>query len=218
MNRWGALAVALCVGGATVLAAGQPGPIIFTRASAGKLPSGWKIDKTGKGAAGVWKVVADATAPSKKGYVLAQTTAGPRKAFNLCVLEKSNVKDLEATVHFKAVKGDDDQGGGIVWRYQDANNYYIARMNPLEDNYRCYKVVGGVRKQLATREGLKVETGTWHTLTIRQIGDRIECSLDGKKYLEHTDGEFARAGKVGLWTKSDAQTHFDLFTVKNLEK
>ena len=34
-----------------------------------------------------------------------------------------------------------DQGGGPVWRYQDANNYYIARMNPLEDNYRVYKVV-----------------------------------------------------------------------------
>ena len=27
---------------------------------------------------------------------------------------------------FKAMKGKDDQGGGIVWRYQDANNYYIA--------------------------------------------------------------------------------------------
>ena len=70
------------------------------------------------------------------------------------MVEKSQFKDLEASVAFKAVKGELDQGGGIVWRYQDANNYYIVRMNPLEDNYRFYKVVAGSRKQLATKEGL----------------------------------------------------------------
>jgi hypothetical protein len=218
MNRWCALAVVLCVGGAAALAGGQTGPIVFSKDSAGKVPAGWKVEKTGKGDAGAWKVVADDTAPSKKGHVLAQTTAGPKTVFNLCVLDKPSVKDLEATVHFKAVKGDEDQGGGIVWRYQDANNYYVARMNPLEDNYRLYKVVGGSRKQLATKEGVKAETGTWHTLTIRHVGDQIECSLDGKKYLEHKDAEFAKAGQVGLWTKADAQTSFDNFTIKDLGK
>src|SRR5881397_3983174 len=68
------------------------------------------------------------TAPSKKGFVLAQTTANVKTVFNLCVAEKSSFRDAEISVAFKAVKGDEDQGGGIVWRYQDANNYYIARM------------------------------------------------------------------------------------------
>jgi hypothetical protein len=42
-----------------------------------------------------------------------------------------------------------------VWGYQDANNYYLARLNPLEDNYRVYKVVAGQRIQLETREQLR---------------------------------------------------------------
>jgi hypothetical protein len=40
-------------------------------------------------------------------------------------------------------------------------------------------------------------------------GEKIACYLDGKKYLEGKDTTFARAGRVGLWTKADAQTHFD---------
>ena len=49
------------------------------------------------------------------------------------------------------MKGKLDQGGGLVWRYKDANNYYIARMNPLEDNFRVYKEVAG--KADPTRHG-----------------------------------------------------------------
>jgi hypothetical protein len=86
-------------------------------------------------------------------------------------------------------------------------------MNPLEDNYRLYKVVAGKRTQLATKEGLKVPAGEWHRLKVTQSGDRIECFLDGKKMLEGKDDTFTRAGKVGLWTKADARTHFDEFRV-----
>ena len=127
----------------------------------------------------------------------------------LCVAEEGRYQDVEVQVAFKAVRGKEDQGGGIVWRYQDADNYYIARMNPLESNYRVYKVVGGRRMQLGTKEDLKILAGEWHVLKIRQIGEHIECWLDGKTYLDVKDKTFAKAGKVGLWTKADAQTRFD---------
>lgn len=180
----------------------------FSKEDAGKLPKGWKADKTGEGEGSVWKVVADKTSPSKTGCVLAQTARSPRRLFNLCVLDDSKYRDVEVKVAFKAVKGEVDQGGGIVWRYQDADNYYIARMNPLEDNYRFYKVVNGKRTQLATKEGLKVPSGEWHTL-------EIECELDGKDILEVEDDTFTKPGKVGLWTKADAQTYFDNFVVED---
>jgi hypothetical protein len=183
--------------------------IVFSKDDEGKVPKGWKAEKTGEGEGSVWKVVADRTAPSKKGYVLAQTAAGPGPLFNLCVATDTRYKDVDVSVAFKAIKGKKDQGGGIVWRYQDANNYYIARMNPLEDNYRFYKVVAGVRKQLATKEDLPVRAGTWHTLRIKMVGERVECYLDGKKELEGKDDTFTRPGKIGLWTKADAQTYFD---------
>lgn len=181
----------------------------FTKADVGKVPAGWKAAHTGTGEGSVWKVVADDTAPSKSGYALAQTAESPKAYFNLCVSDKPGIKNIELQVAFKAVKGKEDQGGGLVWRYQDADNYYIARMNPLEDNFRVYKVVAGKRIQLDTKEGLKVSAGTWHTLSVRHVDDTIECSLDGKKYLAATDSTFTKAGKIGLWTKADAQSHFD---------
>jgi hypothetical protein len=184
----------------------------------GKTPSGWSAAKTGKGEGSEWKVVADDTAPSKSGLVLAQTAESPGSLFNLCVLDNINGRDVEIRVAFKAVKGKLDQGGGIVWRYQDANNYYIARMNPLEDNYRLYKVVAGKRMQLATKEDLRVPVGEWHVLKIRQKGDHIECFLDDHRYLVTHDSTFAKAGKAGLWTKADAQTYFDAFQVREVKE
>jgi hypothetical protein len=186
----------------------------FAKKDVGKVPAGWKAGQTHEGKdSSIWKVVADNTAPSKKGYVLAQTARSPDRVFNLCVVQDSRFKDGEISVAFKAIRGENDQGGGIVWRYADANNYYIARMNPLENNYRVYKVVAGDRKELKRKEGLSVKVGEWHTLKVKQDGNHIECFLDGKKMLDAKDNTFKRAGKVGLWTKSDAQTHFDHFRV-----
>jgi hypothetical protein len=196
-----------------VLAADAARTYRFAGAEAGKLPAGWATAKTGPGEGSVWTVVADDTAPSKSGFVLAQTAAGPTRLFNLCVVDGSSFKDGEVSVTFKSIKGDIDQGGGVVWRYRDANNYYICRYNPLEENFRVYKVVEGKRVQLATHEGLDVPDGKWATLSIKQAGNRIECSVNGTKYLEVTDDTFKDAGKVGLWTKADAHTHFDQFRV-----
>jgi hypothetical protein len=188
----------------------KPLDVKFAKADVGKVPAGWKSAQTGKGES-VWKVVADDTAPSKSGYALAQTTDNPDALFNLCVADGPTFKDVEASVSFKAIKGKNDQGGGIVWRYQDANNYYIARMNPLESNFRVYKVVDGKRAKEFQSADVKVPAGEWHTLKIKQVGDHIECFLDGKKHLDVKDDSITKAGKVGLWTKADAQTHFDEF-------
>jgi hypothetical protein len=190
----------------------------FGKGDVGKVPAGWAAAKTGQGEGSVWKVVTDATAPSKTGCALAQTAESPSAVFNLCVAEDTRAKDVAVTVAFKAVKGAKDQGGGIVWRYQDANNYYVARFNPLEDNYRPYHVVAGKRTQFGGKEGIKVPAGEWHTLAIKMVGDAIECALDGQKQIDAKDTTITKAGKVGLWTKADAQTHFDNFHVTDLGK
>lgn len=182
----------------------------FEVAEKGKVPANWVVAKTGMGEGSVWKVVADETAPSKDGLVLAQTAAGPRPLFNICVAQKPRFKDVEISVAVKAIKGEIDQGGGVVWRYQDPNNYYIARWNPLEENFRVYKVVGGKRSAELSGAEVQLPDG-WHTLKIRHIGDKIECYLDDRKYLEANDSTFQSAGQVGVWTKADAHTHFALF-------
>jgi hypothetical protein len=180
----------------------------FEDATVGKLPSGWTSAKTGDGPGSVWKVVEDKTAP-KGSKVLAQTSSeGPNSLFNLCVSEETNLADLDLSVSFKAVTGKKDQGGGPVWRYKDNKHYYVARMNPLENNFRVYKVVDGKRTQLATAD-VEGVAGKWHTIRVVQKGNRIQCYLNGKLHLDVTDDTLKEAGRVGLWTKADAVTYFD---------
>jgi hypothetical protein len=183
----------------------------FEDARVGKVPEGWSSGKTGKGTGSVWKVIEDTTAPSGK-HVLAQTSPeGPNRLFNLCVCDEATLTDVDLVVQFKAVQGRIDQGGGPVWRYQDENNYYIARMNPLENNFRVYKVVSGKRTQLGSSDAA-APAGKWHTIRAVQKGNAIQCYLNGKLHLDVQDDTFAGKGNVGLWTKADAVTSFDDFT------
>src|SRR5437867_4084184 len=170
-------------------------------------------DKTGEIAKGFsnevgdWKVMADETAPSKPN-VLAQLAKNSGSTFNITLIKDTSYKDLRLSVWLKAIAGSEDQGGGVVWRAKDAKNYYIARWNPLEDNFRVYKVVDGRRTQLDSAD-IKAPRDAWYMIEIEMVGSHIECLFDGKKYLDVKDSTFPNAGKVGLWTKSDAQTHFD---------
>jgi hypothetical protein len=194
---------------ALALAAADPVP--FTEDDVGKVPAGWAAAKTGTGTGSVWRVTRDTSAAT--GRTLTQTAAGPGKLFNLCVHERIQFRDGDLSVRVRALEGAIDQGGGLVWRLKDADNYYVCRYNPLEENLRVYKVVAGVRTQLATKEDVTVPAGEWFTVSVKHTGDKIECSLNGAKHLSVTDATFPDAGKVGVWTKADAITSFDRLTV-----
>jgi hypothetical protein len=152
---------------------------------------------------GEWKVVA-----TPEGKVLAQTAKSPNPVFNVALASDTDVKDVDVSVRMKAIAGQNDQGGGLVWRATDSKNYYVARNNPLgSGSYNVYKVVDG-RRSMIKGAPLKHSEG-WHTLRVVMTGDHIECYHDGKKYLDVHDSTFPDAGKIGLWSKSDAQSHFD---------
>ncbi|MCD6211985.1 MAG: DUF1080 domain-containing protein [Sulfurovum sp.] len=181
----------------------------------GKLPIGWKVDATNPGGdLASWQVVRDKSAPSSS-QVLALTSINHNNAaaFNLCWTDSISFLDGEIEVKFKASTGSVDQGGGVIWRVLDAENYYIARFNPLEDNFRLYSVKNGTRRELAGAS-VSLPAGEWHTLKIVQKGDRYAGYLNGKKYLEGRDDTFLKRGGAGLWSKADAVTSFDDFSVK----
>jgi len=155
---------------------------------------------------GEWSVVA-----SDKGKALAQSAKNPNSVFNITLIGGTNAKDVDLSVRMKAVAGETDRGGGLVWRAKDARNYYLARYNPLEDNYRLYKVVNG-KRTLIQNADIPHSDG-WHTLRVTMTGDRIACYYDGEKHLESKDGVFPESGRIGLWSKSDAQSQFDDLTL-----
>jgi len=181
----------------------------FDRDAAGSVPQGWEVAETaGRGTPATWEVVADATAPSAPNAIAIAKVTNSGRTYNLLIAKDARYKDLEIEVMVKAGTGAEDQGGGPIWRVLDADNYYIARWNPLEDNFRVYYVKDGRRRQIASA-AVKADPGTWHQIEIEHEGYRIEASLDGKEIIEVVDSTFAEAGMVGLWTKADAATAFD---------
>lgn len=181
----------------------------FEDAKSGELPKGWSAAKTGQRDGSIWKVQDDASAPAGTKVLTQTSAAGPNAFFNLCVADKSNFGDVDLSVSIKPLSGKIDQGGGLVWRYQDANNYYIARLNPLEGDFRLFKVVNGKRTQIGSTIETDEAAGKWHKLRIVQRGAGIQCYLSGKLRIDQQDDSIKEPGKVGLWSKADAVSSFD---------
>ncbi len=197
---------------APVQAAGKTLTYNFDNEPVGKLPAHFHSARTGNGQEGTWVVMEDKTPPSPPN-VLAQTSADRTDyRFPLAVLDEGSFKDLDLSVKFKAVSGKVDQAGGLVFRYQNPNNYYVVRANALEDNYNLYHVIKGRRREFAGANVL-VTKDQWHTLRVECVGNQMKCYYDGELKITATDNTFKDAGKVGLWTKADSVTHFDDFIV-----
>jgi hypothetical protein len=118
------------------------------------------------------------------------------------------LSDVRVSVRCKPIAGKVDQACGLVFRYRDENNYYVARANALEDNVRFYYVSAGKRHELASWSG-RVTSGSWHELRVDATGDLFEVFWDNQKVIETRDKTFIEPGKIGLWTKADSVTYFD---------
>jgi hypothetical protein len=136
--------------------------------------------------------------------------------FPLAIADDGSFRDLDLSVRFKTISGNEDQAAGLVWRLKDANNYYIVRANALENNVVLYKVENGKRTDLPLKgEGrtygkkTNVPKAQWSELRVVAAGNLFEVFLNGNKLYEVEDNTFAEAGKVGLWTKADSVTYFD---------
>jgi hypothetical protein len=170
-------------------------------------PAGFSFGRTGGGRMGKWVVQVDPGSPSGD-HVLAQIdTDDTDYRFPVAVADAPVLKDLHLEVRCKPVSGKTDQACGVVFRYQDENNYYVARGNALEDNVRLYHVVKGHRRQIGGWNG-KVPGGAWHALAIEARGDKLKVHWDEKQVIEVADTTFGQAGRVGLWTKADSVTFF----------
>src|SRR6188508_3101061 len=148
--------------------------INFDSFSTGALPTGWVCGVTGSGGSR-WAVEPAADAPSKPN-VIKQSGVGD---FPWCALKTVSLADGYVEVKFKALAGRSDQAGGVMWRWKDGNNYYIARANALENNVSLYYTANGRRNTIKYVDA-PVPKNTWHTLRVDFAGTSIRVSLNGK--------------------------------------
>jgi hypothetical protein len=167
---------------------------------------GWIATQTGKGRA-KWEVAADPTAPSPPN-VLKQSGIA---TFPICIKSGTRLKDGYVEVKLKPLAGKEDQAGGVIWRFQDMDNYYVARANALENNLTIYHTLRGNRVAFKNAE-IEVAGGKWHTLRVDFRANQFTVTFDGKRIIEAQDDTFSEPGGVGVWTKADSVTVFDDFS------
>jgi len=178
----------------------------------GTEPDGWTCGVTGKGIP-KWVVHAEPAAPSAP-HVLRQTGSG---TFPWCVKKSASLADGFVEVKFKPEKGKQDQAGGLVWRWKDGDNYYVARGNALENNVSLYYTANGKRNTLRYVNA-PVPGNVWHTLRVEFSGTRMKVLLDGTTYIDQEDSHIQGSGAVGVWTKADSVTAFDDFSYGTVVK
>jgi hypothetical protein len=141
--------------------------------------------------------------------------------YPLAILDQPSFPNGEISVRMKPVDGKEDQAGGLVWRFRDANDYYVVRANALENNVAIYRVENGHWRPL-TPKGLagggnavrhRVPCNSWSILKVTFRGPVFSVYFNHRRIFQAEDASYQGPGKVGLWTKADSVTYFDDFRV-----
>lgn len=178
------------------------------------LDGAWVVEATAqKGPLATWATAVEKGPAGEACIALTAPNHSSEGTYNLLWQAKTPFKSGRIETNLKAISGEADQGGGLLWRAQDKNNYYVARFNPLEKNLRLYQVKEGKREQLASADAEKPE-GAWTALVVEHQDNHIKVSLDGVALIEVDSNTFGEAGGFGLWTKADAATVFTVPVVQ----
>jgi hypothetical protein len=188
--------------------------VTFDTFALGKTPPGWTVAMTNHGRAPQWEIRRDDSAATRP-YVLAQVSDSSEDRSPLAILDNMSLRDGDVSVRIKPVSGHEVQAGGLIWRYKDPNNYYLARTSALEKNVAVFRVQNGrfIRIQPLVKHELPGNGTGWTILKVSVRGNRFQVYLDHRRILQGTDNTFIGAGGVGLWTLADSVTYFDDFRV-----
>jgi pyruvate,water dikinase len=132
--------------------------------------------------------------------------------FPLAIAKDSEVSEAILKVRVKPVAGSVDQAGGLAFGIRNVNNYFVLRINALEDNLVLFEYVNSRRLQRVTVDQ-EIKIGEWRRLAAEISGNTLKGYLDGELRLEYT-AERPLNGYVGLWTKADSVTYFTELTIE----
>jgi len=203
MGRWKAIIGASALAGAAFGA--SAGGENFDGTAPGALSSGWSASAAADGQCD-WKITAEPNAPSGPN-VLTRRGEAP---FSWCVKTNLCFKNGWIEARFKPMTGFADGGAGLIWRFQNASNYYIVKANALNDTIAVGKMVNGKLVEYESAP-MRVAPRRWHTLRIEFEGPHFTAAFENQFALAWDDDTFTNAGCAGVWTKADTVAAFDDF-------
>ena len=136
--------------------------------------------------------------------------------FPLAVARDSEISEGTLRVRVKPEAGSIDQAGGLAFGIKNINNYFVFRINALEDNVILFEYVNGRRLTRATGHK-EIKKDRWYLLSVEFSGHTMKGYLDNDLVMGYT-AERRLAGYVGLWTKADSVTYFEALTIESKGK
>jgi len=166
-------------------------------------PSSWAYDAAGTSVVQTTAVSGPAGTPAgdrgpdKPGTYLVRTTAQGWPA----------LRDLVVRTHVTS----GGNGVGLVFRYQDADNFYFFLMDAQRNYRRIGKKVQGVFSDLdrsAFDDTRGYVAGQGHEVTVAIVGDSLKAFVDGVEVLDGRDDAIEAPGRVGFYTWANGAASF----------
>jgi len=186
----------------------------FDNEKPGGFPAGWTATQR-------WQIRLDNSAPSRPAVFARIPAAGePRSA--LAIFDKVTCRDGDLSVKFKFTGGKRRAGtAGLVWRYQDRQNYYLLQFSADEDNVALFHVQNGQPRPIPVLGGKPgavglehdVRDGQWYVVKVVFRGSRIRVFFGNRQFFDAVDDSIAVPGKTGLWTSAGTAISFDDFQI-----
>jgi hypothetical protein len=112
------------------------------------------------------------------------------------------------------IKSTDNDVIGVMFRYQDENNYYRFTWDKERNSRALVKCEDGVFTILA-EDFVPYVTGKSYQVKISAQGSSLNVSIDGSPVFSVTDSSFS-FGSIALYSWGNAGSYFDDILVESL--
>jgi hypothetical protein len=187
--------------GALALAAGDTRT--FETDAVGRPPAGFTFHVVRHASAARWLIERG----PDNGFLAHAAEGTGQAGFAIAVLDGAPHGRISLSARIRLMGG--ARSGGLVWKVQDPDNYYLARLDLDRQDLGLYRVVNGNRVRIEGEDDLELDRNAWHTLKIVQESENIRVYLGGIRVLRARDRTFESRGSVGLWCTTDSTAHFD---------
>jgi hypothetical protein len=199
----------------TAIASGVAQGVVrsFDQDTAGSPPAGFSFAAARLTSAGRWLVRAEGA----DRYMAHLSDPSTGDGFALAILDAPPPPALRLAARIKLADG--ARAGGLVWRYQNPENFYAVSLDLAAQEVSLYRVTRGNRIRLEREDDLELDPNAWHSIRVEHDAGRIRVALGGIGVIRTREREVDEAGggKAGVWSAGAATTWFDDLQVQTAD-